>query len=183
MTAQRQNVVTYREVQRLTHPLLWAFVLALSAFAWWIFLQQVVFSRPFGTNPAPNVLVIIFAVAFGAAFPLFFLALNLRVEVHSDIVRLRFFPLWSRSIPIADIEDCQPRTYRPLAEYGGWGIRWSPRGWAYNVKGNRGVQLTLRSGRPILIGTQSPEQLAAAINAARKLSPSSVDQASVATPV
>jgi hypothetical protein len=36
---------------------------------------------------------------------------------------------------------------------------------AYNVSGNRGVQLELVSGKRILIGSQQAEELAAAIEA------------------
>ena len=43
------------------------------------------------------------------------------------------------------------RRYR---EYGGWGIRGGLRGTkAYNVSGNRGVELMLADGRTVLIGS------------------------------
>lgn len=45
----------------------------------------------------------------------------------------------------------------------GWGIRWTPRGWLWNVSGTRGIQLTYRSGRRFRIGSDEPEPLAAAV--------------------
>lgn len=59
------------------------------------------------------------------------------------------------------------RKYKPIMEYGGWGIRTtqatglkkSKAGIAYNVKGNIGLQLHLKSGERILFGTQREEAL------------------------
>ena len=42
----------------------------------------------------------------------------------------------------------------------GWGIRWIPGGWLWNVSGLDGVELALVSGRRFRIGTDEPEQLA-----------------------
>ncbi|SDL02555.1 hypothetical protein SAMN04487898_11451 [Pedobacter sp. ok626] len=57
------------------------------------------------------------------------------------------------------------RTYSPLGEYGGWGIRYSMsgQGMAYNVSGNKGLQLELNNGKKILIGTNNPTELEAAL--------------------
>ena len=50
-------------------------------------------------------------------------------------------------------------TYSPLAEYGGWGIKWGRSGLALNARGDRGVRLTLTDGRRVLVGSQRPEEL------------------------
>jgi hypothetical protein len=60
------------------------------------------------------------------------------------------------------------RQYRPIVEYGGWGLRWGFSGLAYNVSGNMGLQLILENRRRILIGTQKPEELEQALNELRK---------------
>ena len=159
--------VKYREVQRVTQWWVWGLVLLLAAFAVWGFVQQVVFDKPFGSHPAPDLAVVILLIVFGLGLPAFLLSFHLKVDVTDEAIRLRVFPIWSRTISLSNIRECRPRVYRPLLEYGGWGIRWTPhRGWAYNVSGNGGVQLTLAKGRPVLIGSQQPEQLAAAIAAA-----------------
>ena len=58
---------------------------------------------------------------------------------------------------------------QPILEYGGWGIRYSPfgKGWAYNVRGNQGVQLELANGQRILVGSQRADELARAIGQAK----------------
>jgi hypothetical protein len=48
----------------------------------------------------------------------------------------------------------------------GWGVHWIPDGWLWNVSGLEGVELALVSGRRFRIGTDEPEQLAAAIQGA-----------------
>jgi hypothetical protein len=45
----------------------------------------------------------------------------------------------------------------------GWGIRWTPHGWLWNVSGTRGIQLLYKSGRRFRIGSDEPEQLAGAV--------------------
>ena len=57
------------------------------------------------------------------------------------------------------------RTYRPVRDYGGWGIRWGRDGKAYIIVGNEGLQLLLGDGEKILIGSQRPQELEAALGA------------------
>jgi hypothetical protein len=53
------------------------------------------------------------------------------------------------------------------AWYAGWGIRFTPSGLLYNASGRRGVKLRLVSGKKFTIGSDEPELLLAAIEAAR----------------
>ena len=46
------------------------------------------------------------------------------------------------------------RTYSPVIEYGGWGMRYGRNGTAFNVRGNVGIQIVKKDGKRILIGTQ-----------------------------
>jgi len=56
------------------------------------------------------------------------------------------------------------RKYSPLFEYGGWGLRWSLNGKAVNVRGNMGIQVVLKNGSRILIGTSNPEDAKMALD-------------------
>ncbi len=69
--------------------------------------------------------------------------------------------VWDR---IARVE---ARDYSPFRDYGGWGIRIGPRGWAYNVSGSQGIELTFTAGHRILIGTRDPEGFMRAVEQAR----------------
>jgi hypothetical protein len=64
-------------------------------------------------------------------------------------------------IPLRNVVSAYPRSYNALREFGGWGIRWGRDGRAFNMRGGLGVQLVLKSGQKVLIGSQRPEELAA----------------------
>jgi hypothetical protein len=91
------------------------------------------------------------------------LFLELHVTVGDAGVHIRMFPFANRTIASAQIARWEARTYRPIREYGGWGVRFGPRGRAYNVSGKSGVELTLDNGKRVLIGSQRSDDLAAAI--------------------
>ncbi len=56
------------------------------------------------------------------------------------------------------------RNYRPIREFGGWGIRYGGGGRkAYTVRGDCGVEFRLTSGRKVLFGSARPEEFAAAV--------------------
>ena len=86
---------------------------------------------------------------------------SLTVEIHGEVLILWFGPgLIHKRVAVATIRACavvrNPWWY-------GWGIRWTPRGWLYNVSGLGAVELTLQNGQRLLIGTDEPEQLCQAI--------------------
>lgn len=140
----------------------------------WGFYQQVVLGRPFGNQPLSDAgLIAVFALAMAVSiglFALFFVA-RLITEVTRVEVRVRYVPFHRkpRTFPLSEIATAAARQYRPIVEYGGWGIRGSfGRGIAYNVSGNEGVQLVMKSGRRVLIGSQQARRLADAIERARE---------------
>jgi hypothetical protein len=68
-----------------------------------------------------------------------------------------------KKVPIAQIAECEPIRIR---WWYGWGIHLTPHGWLYNIAGWDAVAITLRNGRKFLLGTDDPQGLAAAIQAA-----------------
>jgi len=161
--------ILFREVQRF-RDVWWIMVLVfgLAALQWWIFLGQIVGGVPVGSRPAPDGVVWLLLLLGGVGLPLFFLMLRLEVEVYPNAVAIRFVPLISRVIAQADIVAAEALTYRPLREFGGWGIRGLGGRVAYNVRGNQAVEVTLVDGRRVVIGTQRAAELAGAIAAGRR---------------
>lgn len=156
--------VLFHEVQRIRQPWLIFLVALCIAGAWFSFVSQILMDRPFGDRPAPDLMVWFVWLFFGVAFPVFFFLVRMEVTVTSERILVRFFPLSRKEFTTAEISKSYARIYHPIKEYGGWGIRWGPRsGRAYNASGNRGVQLELVDGDRFLIGSQKPEELAAAI--------------------
>lgn len=89
----------------------------------------------------------------------------MRTTVTPEGVLITFgLPSWIRFRIRADaILGVEETTYRPLADFGGWGIRFALDGTrAYTARGNRGVRVHTAQ-RDYLIGSQRPEALAAAL--------------------
>ncbi|AMR28704.1 hypothetical protein A0257_17415 [Hymenobacter psoromatis] len=87
---------------------------------------------------------------------------KLHTQLATDGVRVRFAPMQSewRFTPWAQVRQAYLRTYAPLREYGGWGMRtFEGESGAYTAWGHQGMQLILVSGEPLLIGTQQPEAI------------------------
>jgi len=150
----------FTETQHFRQKWLWFLLIPIIVIMWWVFYQQIIVGIPFGTNPGPDSLVWGLFVVFGLGLPWLFYALRLTTNVGPEYLWIRFFPLSSRRIDYRDIDRFYAREYKPIAEYGGWGIRWSPdRGMAYNVSGKVGVQIHLKNGKQLLIGSQRSEEL------------------------
>ena len=86
---------------------------------------------------------------------------SMTVEVDHHRFTFRFGPGWiRRSFPLDEIKAW--RAVRNPWWYG-WGIHLTPHGWLYNVGGTGAVQLELRDGRRLRVGTDEPERLCEAI--------------------
>jgi len=164
-----ENVI-FHEVQQFRQRWIWG--LLLPTFLLVIILlgygmvQQLVLGQPWGNKPLTNTALAVtgpLIILFEVGFVYLFWSLKLVTEVRDDGLYLRFYPLSHKKIGFPEIKSCEARTYRPIMEYGGWGIRYGRSGRAYSVCGNRGVQLVLVNKKRLLIGSQRPEGLAAAI--------------------
>jgi len=86
---------------------------------------------------------------------------SMTVDVDHDRLTFWFGPGWiRRSFPLEEITSWS--AVRNPWWYG-WGIHLTPQGWLYNVGGSGAVQLELRDGRRLRVGTDEPERLCDAI--------------------
>lgn len=117
------------------------------------------------STPIPPTALTIVGIVISITVAAIFLIAKLQTEVRVDGLYVRYFPfhLSFKKLGSHDIAQCRPTTYKPLLEYGGWGIRYGKSGKAYNVSGNEGVQLIFKNGKRLLIGSQKSEELAKAI--------------------
>lgn len=172
------GLVMFEEVQRFRQPWLWAVVAGIAALQWWGFVQQILLGIPFGSKPAPDGVMVILVLCFGIGLPLFFFLLRLETRAVPGELQFRFYPLHLRvrRVPLDEIAHVEAITYRPLADYWGWGIRWGRYGQAYTVAGNRALLVTLASGRSFLLGSQKPEELEAALRSGGLIAEARRDQ-------
>ena len=131
----------------------WAVVIGIALLMWYAFYVQIIGGETFGSNPAPDNVLIAFTIFFGVLFPIFILCLHMVTEVRSNGIYVRMSPLPGRYISKEEISSFNPRTYNALLEYGGWGIRFGFDGMAYNMSGNEGMRIVLSNGSTLLLGT------------------------------
>jgi hypothetical protein len=157
------------EVQRFRRWWIAVLLGITGAVVWWGFVTQIVLGRDWGGDPAPDAVVWLLWAVFGVGFPVWMWTLGVRTGVDGSGVHVRWiaFPL-RRDFPFADIARHEAVTYQPIREFGGWGWRRGRQGRvAHTVRGVEGVELELRDGRRVLIGSQRPQELAAAISLRR----------------
>ncbi len=97
--------------------------------------------------------------------------LHMTTEVSPTGLRVSFgwAPTNPRIIDIQSIRCTQVVNYRPLADYGFWGVRAGRDGErAFIARGTRGVRLELIDGTKLLIGSQRPEALASVLDSAMR---------------
>ena len=99
------------------------------------------------------------------------ITVRLVTELRPQRLSVAMKGFWRRTrVPLADIRSARVVDYDPVTEYGGYGIRSGPLGRAYIASGRRGVQLELKDGRKLLIGSQRSEELAQRIVEAQRTS-------------
>jgi hypothetical protein len=153
------DVSRYHEEQHFHDALMGLLVLAM-LFVVFVTTVAVVFSRPNDALLLAIAPVVVILVAALISLS------HLDIDVTDSGVAIAFRHLWpTRRIAFADIVGLEVKRYRPLIDYGGWGVRLGPAGWAYTTGGDVGVKIRLRKGLPVLIGSRHPEELEAAIRA------------------
>lgn len=111
-----------------------------------------------GSGSFEDIALIIFIEAL--VFTLLFTSrLETKLDEHGISYRLFPFQLKTRFVSWAEISSAQVRKYDPLGEYWGWGIKGTRKNRAINIAGDVGLQLIMKNGRKLLIGTLQKEKM------------------------
>jgi len=163
--------ILFRERQHFRQVWLWVVVLSMAALFWGGFVTQVLLGGSFGSKPASDVQLSVLFVLMGIGFPWFFYRMTLSTTVVPGELQVRFWPFILRPvrIPLHTLRHYERITYKPIRDYGGWGIRWGYQGKAYNMSGNEGVRLHFYNHEPLLIGSQQAKELFEAIQLAKEM--------------
>lgn len=100
-------------------------------------------------------------VALPIPIAILFWVMALHTNINDRGIAVKFSPFhqeW-RMYEWKNIKSCKIKKYRPVHDYGGWGMR----GRAYNVSGDMGLVIRFNNGSHFLIGTQKPEELEKAL--------------------
>jgi len=156
----------YIEEQRFNQPLVIVglsiafIVVGFSTMKEWETIAQGSFTEKIGGLSS---LLIILLVS------LLFTNLNLKTRIDEKGIYYQYKPLHFsfRLVTWERISKCYIRNYDGISEYGGWGIKFSFRkkkGKAFTTKGTIGLQIELKNGKKILIGTQKKDELQRVLN-------------------
>jgi hypothetical protein len=108
-------------------------------------------------------LVVVILVAF------LFANLKLKTRIDENGIYYQYFPFHFsyKLIKWTAISKCYTRNYNAISEFCGWGIKFSFKkdvGKSFTTKGNIGLQIELKNGNKILIGTQQKDEIQQVIN-------------------
>jgi|ETNmetMinimDraft_26_1059896.scaffolds.fasta_scaffold25321_2 hypothetical protein len=163
----RTSQLYFHEEQRIRQLGFRLAVLA-AALPSWALLFGIVF-EPIRTDGRALSAILFTWFTVGVVLPAFVTALKLTTEVRADGVYYCFSPIHLRfhRIGLEQMARFEALRYRPLLQYGGWGMRIRYRKRAYSISGDHGVQITLPDGRTVLFGSLKAESFADSITRAR----------------
>lgn len=164
---ERENPL-FEETQQFRQVWVWLILVGVFLLLSYEVYQQIILDNVFGQAPTPDLVLFLIWLFIGIGLPAGFYNARLVTKVYPGRISIRFHPIHrsEHEYPLGQIERVEAVTYRPILHYGGWGIRVGWGGKAYNVSGRHGVKLHFSSGRPLLIGSQRPEELTEAIERA-----------------
>lgn len=156
------SAILFKEKQRFNQWWLWLIFIGINGLFIYGFYVQIIEHKIFGGKPMSNTGIII-STCVSLILTFLFYFIGLETVVKEDGIYVRFFPFQRKYKYFAwhQLSKTFIRSYTPLVEYGGWGLRFSltGNGTAYNVSGKMGLQLEIESKGRILIGTQKPQEL------------------------
>lgn len=105
---------------------------------------------------------VIISTVIGALVIALFFSMKLKTKIDAEGITYSFKPfVKQKNHTWAEFDKVWVRKYKPLIEYGGWGLRGGfGKGTAYSIWGKYGLQLNFKNGKQILIGSQKQEELA-----------------------
>lgn len=161
------------ETQYFRQGWLWALLLVGSVPGFLVAVAAIVHDNGGLTRDILPTLTAVFVLVFGPLVVFYYA--SLRTEVRQDGLYLKLFPvhLRFRRVACADIESVERTSFSPMGDYGGIGVRHNPTFYrwgvsfegekAYIAEGGEGIRIKRRDQRPLVIGTQRPEELQAAL--------------------
>lgn len=160
------NEILFTEKQKFNQWWLWLILIGADV----LFLYKVVFI-PVMDNPQSAEKLItnagfLIPVILMLLATLLIVSSRLETQIRKDGIYVRFLPFHKSFKHYAwhTLSKAYVRQYSPIWEYGGWGLRFSGNGTAYNISGNKGLQLEFTNNKKLLIGTQKPDEITEVLN-------------------
>jgi hypothetical protein len=99
--------------------------------------------------------------SFVIIFAILLLFWSLTISITSTHISHAFhFGFWKKTYALSEIASFSAQK-KPF--WTGWGIRWMPDGWLYNVAGNDIVRIVFTNGSIVYLGTDEAQNLCATL--------------------
>lgn len=149
-------IIEFKEEQKFTQWWLWLILIPIGVLPVIGIYKQLITGERFGDKPMSDFGLIIFAIITFLLLGLFFV-MKLKTSIDKNGIRMSFFPFVKKKVDWNELKNIKVVNYGFI---GGWGIRlWTKYGTVYNIKGNKGLAIELKSGEKFLIGTQKESEL------------------------
>lgn len=126
-------------------------------------IWQVGFGHSWGKQPMSNASVVGWTIFLWLIY-FRLITVKLVTDVLPGELSVAMRGLWrSYRISLAAVESVHAVTFDPISEWGGYGVRSTARGKAFIAGGNQAVELELKKGGVVLVGTQRPDELVRAL--------------------
>lgn len=160
--------VLFSEKQKFTQWWLWLIIIGVDV-AFLISVYKQAFASESSSDQTMMTSALIIASIVLFLVTVLFLTARLDTKIDKTGIHVRFYPIRIsyKFFPWKSIEKMEIRKYKPLLEYGGWGIRYG-NGKALNISGNMGLQIVFTTKKKLLIGTRKPDELEKVINTYKK---------------
>lgn len=148
----------FKEIQRFRQWWLWALLIVVMG----IVPGSLLLAKWRGNAAQIGIGGVLASCVVPLSVILLFLVIKLKTRIDEDGIFYQFVPMQIKEKKVAwnDIERMEIRQYSALREYGGWGIRYTfGKGKALNVSGNIGLQIYLKGGKQLLLGTRRAEEM------------------------
>ena len=118
-----------------------------------------------GEQPSAGLLVVVSGLLLLLPTLLTLASSCLDVEVRTGYLFVAFGPLHLLRTRIrwSAMEAVEAVSYRPIREFGGWGLRIRKRKTAWTIRGSQAARITLSSGKRVYVGSRFPHRLVAKI--------------------
>ena len=160
----------FTETQKFKQWWIWLLLLGLNGTILFGIYQQLFLDQQFGNKPLSDVGLIVTGI-FISLITIVFLLFKLETQIKENGIYVRFFPIHIsfQFYTWESISKLEVREYKPISDYGGWGIRGFRKNRALNVSGNIGLQLEFKDGKKLLIGTTKSDELSDVIHRMNKI--------------
>lgn len=150
----------FKEEQKFNQWWLWLILIPMGVLPLIGIYKQLILGEKLGDNPMSDISLLIFSIIMFSLVGLF-LIMKLKTSIDKNGINMHFFPFIKKSVDWQQIKNVKVVNYGFV---GGWGIRlWTKYGTVYNIRGNKGLEIVLKSGKKFLIGTQKETELSTII--------------------